>query len=84
MKIVSITKKGSEYCYIASESHKVPEKAAVKICETLNRIRYGLATDKPDLCWFVYDVGPYDIAAEYAAFQSFGYRKGNLVERRAR
>lgn len=84
MKIVSITCRGSEYSYIASESHKVSERAAAKICDALNAVRYGLAKDKPNLCWYVYDVGPYDIAAEYAAFQSFGYRRGNLVERRAR
>jgi len=79
MKVIAKSAEGHEYYYSASSAHKAPVKRVNEICKALNLVRYQL---KDGEVWYVHDVDEYDAAYDYAQFQSFGFNKGNLVERR--
>jgi hypothetical protein len=84
MKIVAITTIGTEYAYITSSAHGVPQKLARKVCDELNRVRYN-GTRQPlseGMKWHVYDIDAegWNNGASFAAWQRFGIRRGALCE----
>lgn len=84
MKIVAITTTGTEYAYITSSAHGIPQKLARKVCDELNRVRYsGTRQPLPEgLKWHVYDIDAegWNNGASFAAWQRFGIRHGALCE----
>ena len=73
MKILAISVKDHEYAYKPETAHKVPVRSAQIICDVCNAYNFKI---KPGECWFIHDVDQYDIAYDYATFQSFTIRKG--------
>ena len=80
MKIVAITTEGKEFLFKVRTAHKVSNAGAEKICKILNHIRHNLkgATEK----WWVYEIGEYDMAYDYAMTQGFHLTARGLKERR--
>ena len=75
MKALAITRPGQEYLYKASSAHKVSAASANVICAALNDARYGLRDGE---AWHVYDMDLYDAGYDYAMYQQFSRRNGNI------
>ena len=78
MIIIAQSIKGEEFIYDVRTAHKVPKQNAQKIADALNRIKYKL---KDKHIWFVHEIDEYDVAFNYASFQSFSYGKRGIVRR---
>lgn len=79
MLVIAKSVAGHEFLYSAQSAHKIPKNKAEKVKHILNTCRYQL---KDNETWYLHDVGEYDIAYDYATFQSFCFRKGQLIEKR--
>lgn len=78
MKIVAVTTEGREFMYKSRTAHKVSERSAARIAETLNKI--GFEIDKASgEKWSVFTVDNYSSAIIFAETQKFSVYKGNLV-----
>lgn len=77
MKVIAISTKGQEFMYSGRTAHKVSEASANMICKALNDAKYRI---KEDEVWFVHDVDRYDVAYDYAQYQSFKRYKGKIIE----
>lgn len=75
MKIVAITRPGTEYIYSVFSAHAVPVSSAQRIRSALNASGYRL---KAGQTWHLYDVDKYDDAHAIAQQQRFSVRKGRL------
>lgn len=80
MKIIAKTIEGKEFFYNAKSARKVSERSANKICNIVNQYKFLLDTSKNEK-WHIYDIDKYDIAFEYAQFQSFTIRNGIVTAR---
>ena len=78
MKVVAKSAKGHEFMYNGKSAHKVSEASAKYICDILNEYKYKLNEGE---VWYIHDIDKYDMAYEYALFQSFTVRKGVVKER---
>lgn len=77
MKILAITKDGSEFIYSAKSAHRVAQNKIAYVLGVLNKHRYLLKDDSEK--WFVYDVDEYDKAYAYSAYQRFSVSKTGIV-----
>lgn len=78
MKIVAITKDGSEFIYSAKSAHRVAQNKITYVLDVLNKYRYLLKDDTEK--WFVYDIDEYDKAYAYSAYQRFAVSKTGIVK----
>lgn len=79
MKVVAITTDGKEFLCKARTAHKVSNAGAEKICKILNKCRWDLKNSNEK--WWVYEVGMYDMAYDYAITQDFHLTGRGLKER---
>ena len=80
MKIIAKTVKGREFMYNPKTARKVSERSANYICNVVNEYKYLLGSADNE-CWHIYDIDKYDIAYDYAMFQSFTVRNGIVTAR---
>ena len=78
MKILAISVKDHEYLYKAETAHKVSERSAAKIADTLNERRHHL---KENEVWHIHDVAEWENAGIYAEDQRFTIRNGTISDR---
>lgn len=77
MLVIALSVKNHEYMYNPKTSHKVNPKKADKIVDLLNGINY-MIKDPEKETWYIHNVDNYDLASEYAMYQSFTYGKTGL------
>ena len=80
MLVLAMSAKGHEYMYKASTAHKVSKRSAETIRDIANDCKY-LFDRYPDCVWHLHDVDQYDMAYDYAQFQSFTIRNGLVKSR---
>lgn len=77
MFIIAKTWEGAEFYYCTNTAHSVSKASATKICKILNEFKYQIAGNEK---WFVYEIGLYETAYEYAKTQAFRIRKGIVTD----
>lgn len=75
MLVLAMSKKDSEYLYIANTACKVSKASAKTICEILNKCQFAYSK-YPGSVWYIHEVDKYDTAFDYAQYQKFTIRKG--------
>lgn len=75
MTIIAKTRIGREYMYIPRTARKVSKKSAHVICDIVNQYKKLLDTAENE-CWHVYEIDQYDLAYDFAKYQSFTMRNG--------
>lgn len=76
-KMIAKAVKGAEFLYSRDSAHLVSNASANKICDMLNKLRWGLNDGE---VWHVYDCGEYEIEYSAAAYRRFSIRKGCLYD----
>lgn len=79
MLIIAKTWEGAEFYYYSKTAHAVSKASATKICKILNEFKYQIAEEEHEK-WFIYDIGLYDTAYDYAKTQAFRIRKGIVMD----
>ena len=75
MLVLAMSKKDSEYLYIARTACKVSKASAKTICDILNKCQFAYSKH-PGSVWYIHEVDKYDTAFDYAQYQKFTIRKG--------
>ena len=76
-KIIAKTMEGKEFIYSRKSSYSAPKTSAQKICDALNRAKWGLKDGEK---WHVYEIGDWELDYMAAGYQRLSIRNGRIYE----